>query len=272
MVAFARRRRRRSAKFVLPSLCISISLSAAAAGGSIVLRDHQNYTSHSYNSYLSPWNKGALVEGVDYDESLQLNEAAYPNGQTIMWRWPKEPPARRGVYNFLHVAYGNYYDTRPKEPIPSVKVRDIAELTQSFNLSFGGDLDGFNVIDNLFLTEKPGNFEKILYEVEIFFHSPSNAVWYVNHSHPVGRFVASGIEWFVAVDRNGPHGQDVLIMPSSHQDAPVADKLNLKAMFDYLIASNVLSGDEYFNGLALGVEVHHGAGNLTINTISTRYH
>jgi hypothetical protein len=240
------------------------------AGSQDFIRDKQPHAQGHYMSYLAPWNKGALVEGQGYWECLAYNRETYPHGQTIAWSWPDRPPPSRGVYNFLAVNFGNYYDTVVPQPIPPKAVGDIKTLTQSFDLAISGDLDGFDVINDFFLTREPGKFDNKLFEVEIFFHTPGYSHDYARSSTQVGKIKASGIEWTVSIDKRAANGHDILIIPEGGADL-LSHTIDIKAILDQLVAAQVLTGREYFNGMGLGVEVRRGAGTLAIKKLSTSY-
>jgi hypothetical protein len=240
------------------------------AGLQDFIRDKQPHAQGPYMSYLAAWNKGALIQGQDYWECLAYNPATYPHGQTIAWSWPDRPPPSRGVYNFLAVDFGNYYGTVVPQPIPPKAVGDIKTLTQSFDLAISGDLDGFDVINDFFLTRDPGKFDNKLFEVEIFFHTPRYSHDYARSSTQVGKIKASGIEWTVSIDKRASNGHDILIIPADGADL-LSHSIDIKAILNQLVAAQVLTGREYFNGMGLGVEVRSGAGTLAIKKLSTSY-
>lgn len=259
----------------LVTLALGASMVAAAgsdtcSGSDDVLTDGKPYASGHYMSFLAPWNKGSLVEGIDYTECLTFNRSSYPDGQRISWSWPEVPPKSKGVYNFLAVDFGNYDNTVVMSPIRPSRVRDIDKLTQQYALDISGDNQGFDVIDDLFLTSKSGDTSKKLFEIEIFLHSPGFAIKYASGATQIGTFRASGTEWSASIDRHLSSAADILVLPAKRGDI-LAGTLDVKAVFDYLISAKILSGEEYFNGLGLGVEVRHGDGSLSINRLSITY-
>jgi hypothetical protein len=240
------------------------------AGSKDFIRERQPLSQGHYQSYLASWNKGQLQEGKDYWQCLAFNRQTYPDGQTIAWSWPNTPPPSRGVYNFLAVDFGNYYDTVTPQPIAPQAVSDIKVLNQKYNLVISGDLDGFDVIDDFFLTRDPGKFDHKLFEVEIFFHTPSYSHTYARQVAQVGKVTASGVQWNVSVDKHAGNGQDILIIPANGADL-LSGEIDIKAILGQLIAAGVLTGTEYFNGLGLGVEVRQGSGRLNILKLGTAY-
>ena len=59
-------------------------------------------------------------------------------------------------------------------------------------------------------------------------------------------------------------------MPTDTSDV-LSGSIDIKAMLDYLVAHDVLTGNEYFNGLAMGAEVQQGSGSLEINNFAVTY-
>lgn len=234
------------------------------------LNDYVFYSAGSYGSFLSPWNADALPTGGTHAEFLVYNRTNYPNNQQIYWSWPSIPPAGGGVYNFLAIDYGNYFDTSVQTPIMPKQVGSIAHLSQTFNVSLGGDTNGYDVLIDFFTTLAANNFSNRQHEVEIFLHTPAYAASYVQSVIQIGTYTdAGGRAWTVAVDKNTtPH--DILFMPANKADVLVAT-VDIKAMLAWLIGLQWVSSAEYFNGLGFGLEVNHGTGSISINTLSTTY-
>jgi hypothetical protein len=249
---------------------------AAAAGPEacdakpVKLKDRQPYTVGPYLSYLAPWNKGELAEGVDYAECLGIERSTYPDGQVIGWAWPNAAPKKNGVYNFLAVNFGNYDHTATQQRIAPRQVGEIVELKQFVDLSIDGDPQHFDVIDDFFLTSAPGDSDAKLFEVEVLLHSPSFAIRYAHSVAPIGAFAAGGRDWYATVDWRPKSTPDILVLPRGEGDV-LKGAVDLKAVLDYLIEANILTGKEYFNGMGLGVEVGQGAGALAVNKLATTY-
>ncbi|WP_374547445.1 hypothetical protein [Rhodoblastus sp.] len=273
-------RKRDAAGWLLLFLCATAPILATTGasaqaldncvGSKDFIREKQPFAKGRYLSYLASWNKGELLEGRDYWQCLAFNRGTYPDGQTIAWSWPNRPPPSRGVYNFLAVNFGNYYDTIVPQPIPPKPVSDIKTLKQKFDLGISGDLDGFDVIQDFFLTRDPGKFDHKLFELEIFLHTPSYSHGYARQVSQVGKITASGVQWNVSVDKHAANGQDILVVPANGADLLSAE-IDTKAILDQLVAAGVLTGTEYFNGLGLGVEVRQGSGRLDVHKLSTVY-
>jgi len=235
----------------------------------VTLRDNQAYTKGPFTAFLAPYNRGSLVAAVDYAESFALDPARFPAGSLLAWDWPAAS-ANAPVRGFLAVDYGDYYNTNPQTPVPSSKVSDLEQLTCTRDLAITGTTAGFNVIINFFLTATPDP-NSILFEIEVFLHLPNYARVYVEGVPPVGIFKsASGLVWNVRKDPRAAHGPDILFYLSDRSDLLVG-AVDLRELLAWLTSRRVITGHEFFNGLAVGVEPQHRDGTLTVNALSINY-
>lgn len=240
------------------------------ASNPITLGDSQSYTSGSFLAYIAPFNKGSYVYGKDYTENVTLKTGSLTSNVVQSWSWPNVP-ASSGVYDFNAIDYGYYANTVVQAPIPSTTVNNLQTLSETHNLSFSGNLQGFDAIDDLFLTKSPEDSNTMAAEVEVFLHTPKYSADYINYSTPVGTFQdSSGRAWTVALDHGGSAGLDLLFMPSNQADV-ASGSVDLKAMLQWLAGKGVISASWYFNGMALGTETQQGSGSMNINSWSVTY-
>ena len=239
----------------------------AATNAVVTLTDNQAYAASSYLAYLAPFGKGALVQGLDYTESMTLSRAAFPNGVHIESNWPAASVIK-GVRNFLAVDFGDYNNTVVPDPIVSQHIKDITTLNEAHDLTVGGSIDGFDVIDDLFLTQGVGSRTTHQVEIEVFLHTPGYSAAYVHSGSRIGSFDAGGVTWTVSFIRGAV--PDILFMPSNQADVP-SGTVDLLGMLSYLVSVGRLTGNEYFNGMALGLETGQGRGSLTINSFAVTY-
>ena len=233
------------------------------------LSDSQGYTKGHYTAFMAPYNKGSLLEGVDYMESFEVDPEGFPNGSSIAWNWPASH-TNAPVRGFLAIDYGNYYNTAPELSVPSSRVKDINTLVCTHDLSISGTKSGFNVIINFFLTATRDP-NSILFEVEVFLHTPSFAQLYLDRCLSLGTFAsAPGMIWKAVKDPSAVHGPDLLF----HLAGPgnlLVGSVDLGEMLSWLMGRGVITGDEFFNGLAIGVEPQQHDGALAINALSIGY-
>jgi hypothetical protein len=231
------------------------------------LADYQAYASGSFLAFMAPYNAGSYVYGKNYTESIIVPNGNITSGTVMSWDWGTVP-CSDGVYNFSAIDYGYYDNTVVPTPITASTINGITTITELHNLSISGDLLGFDVIDDMFLTTSPDNDNTQAFEVEVFLHTPTYSAEYVRGSTQIGTFQGSGTTWTVAISPGAV--PDILLMPSNEADV-TSGTIDLKAMLQYLVSQNVISGGLYFNGFALGTETQEGSGSMTINSLAVAY-
>lgn len=204
-----------------------------------------------------------MVSGTDFTESISYFSSSFPNNTSIKWSWPATPAT--SIYGFLQVAFADYHGTVPQTPVTAKQVKNVSTLVSSHNFTHEGTTNGYDVIYDIFLTDTANDSNGVLFEIEIFLHTPNFAASLVTGSTQIGTFVGSGITWTVAIS-----GNDILFMPSNQADV-LADSVDIKAMFAYLIGQGTITGNEFYNGHAFGVEPRLGGGSLTLNSFSVAF-
>lgn len=224
-----------------------------------VIGDNQFYGQGVWSAYIAPWGKGNLVEGTDYTESAVLFPATFPNGTIMAWDWPAVKPPD-GVYGFNQISYGD--SNGGSHTTPSVQIKNLNTLTSSHNIFITGAPNNYDVMYDGFLTSSP--YETNIDEISIFLHTSAPVAAYVASIKQLGKFVGSGITWTVA--QSAPGGQ-ICFMPANEADL-LSLTVDIKAMLAWLVTKGILTGNEYFNGIALGVEPYENDGTLTYNSWS----
>ncbi len=256
----------------LPLFLAMISASnydAYAANSLETLSDYEAYSSGHYLAYAAPFNKGSFIYGKNYTENITLMASLFPAQSSFTWNWPNIP-CSAGVYSFIAIDYGDYYDTVVQEPIASKQISNINSLVESHIVSYSGSLQDYDVIDDIFLTTRPGNNSTNYVEIEVFLHTPAYSASYVQSSRQIGTFIGSGVTWIVAISESGANTPDILFMPKNKAD--LANRsIDLTAMFQYLVSSGLIPNSLYFNGFALGTETRQGQGSIRISSFSVTY-
>jgi len=241
----------------------------APAGTPITLSD-DFATSHTdagpYWAMNSTWNEGSLVNGTDFTQSLTLDSANLPNNTTITWSWPNTP-AGFNVYSYPAVFYGDYAGfPAPATSVTAEQVNNIHTLTLSQNVSLSGQTDQYDAMYDGYLTSTPdGGQSDIQHEIEVYVHQPSYVQdWISNlpqHSFTDGQ----GMQWTIATS-----GNIVVFAPTNGQDL-TNNTIDLKGLLQAAAADGVISGNEYFDGIALGNEPREGSGSMTIHSFAVNY-
>lgn len=233
----------------------------------VELLDRQAFAKGSWLAWLEPWGAGDLVQGQHYTNSMRIIPDRFPEETSLEWAWPSTPPVS-GVYNFMAINFGNYYNTKPPVPVTARKVRDIAVLKHNHKFNLAGNLNEYNVMANIWLTREAGRHDQQLFEVQVFFHAADLAKLYVRSSTPIGEYRdETGRSWLVSIDRTRPV-PDILLLPAADVRTGSVD---IRSMLLWLRTQGVISGEEWFNGLGTGVEVTRGSGSMKFNALSISY-
>lgn len=242
------------------------------AEGPVVLTDQKFYTKGSFIAYAAPWStyqgKGAaLKHGVDFADEITVDPESFPANVEFTWHWPLTPAKEAGVYGYNAVSYGSYDGGVPASPIASRQIKDIAALSETFSFEMARPIGDFNVLTEFFLTKEKLGEEKVT-EIGFFLHASKSAVDFATDGEQIGSFTdATGRVWKVSV-QPAPAGPYYMFL--SAPDV-LSGTLDFKAALDFLRAKGKLTGKEWFNGLAFGIEPVMGSGSVRLRNFSVRY-
>ena len=220
------------------------------------------YSIGPYGAYLNTFGTAAPVV-----QEMLVNPATFPNGSMIVWAYPMAtgPLSIQGFQQA--VSYGDYYGTVPQSVVTPKQIKTIGTLTTNFSISWGGTPNGYDVIHDMFLTATPDGDASHLFEVEIFLHVSPYALTYAQGLTQLGTVTISGIVWTVSINR-GMAAPAILFLPPGDVNVHTID---VGAALKWLVSINVLTGNEYFNGLTIGAEVAQGCGYLGVNYAVVTY-
>jgi hypothetical protein len=261
----------------LPTLCLltlaiaSIS-SVALADPPRVLADKEFYTKGSFIAFAAPWStevKGAppFQRGVDYADEIAVQLGTFPADVELTWHWPLTPPKHTGVYGYTAISFGSYDGGVPETPIPPRQVKAIVTLSETFHFAMARPIGDFNVLNEFFLCGKSTGEPKVA-EIGFFLRTSRSATVFADAGEQLGTFTdASGSAWKVA-QQPGPQGPYYMFLPAGEV---LEGALDFKAALDFLGTKTRLTGEEWFTGLAFGVEPIAGSGSLHLQTLSVSY-
>jgi hypothetical protein len=244
-----------------------VDWSRPTAGEPTTLLTEGNFKSYRdapFSAYTGMWGlrrSDALVA----DSSMRVTPSTFPHGTVFTWDVTPDPEAD-GVNGYLHVAYGNY-DHSPGTITPR-RVRDITDLTVDIGWAFHGD-EASGLLVECWLSPDAapsGTFPK-LHEIGFLPKtSPPAQAWLARlPAVGTGSFVDSnGITWNVR--ESGTYR--VAYRPGY---ADFQGRLPFHEFFAFLVTSGEITGNEWFNGVAFGVEPLSGAGSLTITKFAPSY-
>lgn len=244
----------------------------STGGTTVISADWATYniSKGPYWAYNSTWNKGSLVNGKDFTQSLTLDNANFPNGSVLAWSFPNTP-GPNNVYSAPCLMFGTYAQVvAPTPTIPYRQINTINTLMVTHNVTLNSDPTKFDAIYDFYLQSSTDTSSQGLFEIELHMHTPQYFIDWINASLMKYNFTdAAGTDWIIA---SNPGVNPPMII---FVRADFADHLNatvdLKALLMAAKARGLLTGNEYFTGLAMAVEPREGSGSMTVNSLSVTY-
>lgn len=230
-----------------------------------LLADQVFYTKGSFSAYAAPWcvlKTGKLSVGKDLVDTISLAPSTFPNDVVIRTSAPMADPTSFGcgVYGYHHVAYGNYDGGVPQTPVAPRQVRTITSFTSRLDVTSASEGGGqYNVLHEFYLTSAAGKEDAKVIEIGYFLHASASAAAFAATGTSVGTFDdPSDRRWEVR-----KAGTFVMLMPADGKDVG-STTLDVKALLAFLTGKGLLTGDEWFNGMAVGTEPVRGDATTVI--------
>ncbi len=237
-----------------------------------VLADKDFYTKGSFIAYAAPWStdvKGGppLKHGVDYADEITVQPGTFPANVEFTWHWPLTPPKHTGVYGYNAVSYGSYYGGVPEVAIPTRQVKSIGTLTETFRFTTARPIGDFNLLTEFFLAGKSDGEPKVA-EIGFFLRTAKSATSFADAGEQLGTFTdASGRAWKVA-KQPADHGPYYMFLPAGDV---LVGTIDFKAALEFLRTKGSITGEEWFTGLAFGIEPIAGSGSVRVQSLSVTY-
>ncbi len=227
--------------------------------------DFATYESGVWQVNNNVWNKGTLVNGVDFTQSVTFNTDTVPNGITFTWDWGQ--PADYRVYAYPEIAAGSHPWGGDGPTQLTATVSDVKNFNVNFDLDITGDTSRFNVAIEFWLTRQDANGgTDITTEVMIWLHNGDLAngadfkFQYADGSFSAGAIVPGqpfqnfGETWnYIALATNADY---------------LTGSIDLHDILVELQRLGLVNETDTIGGFELGAEVTGGAGSLTVNSLS----
>jgi predicted secreted protein len=226
-----------------------------------------------YWAYDSVWNKGTLVRGTNFTETITCYADSFPNYTSISWNWPNTIPTNN-TYSYPNIAYGQVGTgiaagaSAPVTNITPSTINNITTLSLIHNVSLAGTTTEFDVHYFGTLTQTPGATDQVQFDLHV--HAPQYVRDALTALSTKYSFTDSQSTVWYIINNPAPTPHKIVFI---RQD--MGDLLNytvdLKTLFLQAKANGLITGSEYFNGLALGVEPRTVSGTLSITSLSVSY-
>lgn len=236
-------------------------------GGGLLFRDRQEYNrGNGMGAFAAPWSAAqhGLVEGVDYADTIRIFPDRFPAGTVIDARWPQHYPTLSGVWGYMHLWWGNADGSGPNGVTPW-QVGNIVSGDErvDFDILSASPNNG-NVLADLYLTSVAGDPDAKLFEIGVLHHAPPKDSDFVRNAAPIGLYTdpASRV-WLVADTGLNPVGAPFIVF-MLQSGSQARGRIYKRDMLRYLMQQRILTGSEWLNGRALGVEPNFGVSQTLI--------
>ncbi len=235
----------------------------AAAPGEIRLAPQTPYAQGPYFAYVQPWGGETWWPTrwwSHHADAMVIDHRYFPADSQIHWRWPPFLPRNdAGVWGYDAVMYGQYDGGMPEKEVPAIQVANIKELSETFEWSLAKGFGDANVLNEfyLFAGKEVGAEKKI--EIGFLLHLPPAVRAYYEGRPSIGQYIdEKGRHWTVRMG-----GTYCMFAPEKPGDV-VSGSLDLLAAIRWLESKGKVHGDDWFSGVAIGVEPVRGVGSLTL--------
>lgn len=212
-----------------------------------------------FGIYLSP-------PMTDYDASMRIFPASFPDRTVFSWRVQEGLPSR--INGFLHVDDGNYDESPGTLSGGPRQVYTLTALKYDMAWTFSGDVRSGLLFDSwLTATAHPtGILTDKVCAVGMLPKLSTSAITYVAGLPAVGSGTftdAGGVQWSAKQGVTGTGEPNYLFYRPGNLD--YEGEFDLVGAYAFLIAAGKITGNEYFNGATLGVEPNAGSGIFTVD-------
>lgn len=240
-------------------------------GSTRIIGNAQSYfVASPYQAYTGMWGVFVTLDsGLISSSDMLIYTATFPANTTI--NWSVVPDSRwGGVSGYLTVSYGNYDGSAGV--ITPKQAKNIVTLQPNVNWTFpSGNASG--LLCECWLTttsHASGSLTDQVFEIGFLPRCSTASQTFAAGLTAVGTgsFTdINGVVWNVG----NAGGTPPYIVATRPSYVDFVGALDFKSYFTFLTTSGVITGNEYFNGLAFGVEPYTGTGSLTINSFTTTY-
>lgn len=242
-----------------------------ANAGTLLNGNFQSYAASPYSAYTGMWGVNVLPQNANLQatSTLRVFPATFPKGSVFTWNVTRDPNWS-GVEGYLSTSYGNY-DGSPGRITPW-PVYAITALSVAVGWTYTGDASS-GLLCECWLSPTAAATGPVpkSYEVAFFPKTSTTSLAYFNGLSAVGSgsFTdTNGVVWNVRVDTGGTYPYFIACRPGG---VDFQGPLPFKDYFAFLIAAGKITGNEWFNGVAFGVEPYSGAGTLGVTDFTATY-
>ncbi len=216
-------------------------------------------SSNGWVALTNPWGSNALQYGKDYAISANYDPQNLANGITFNWSYPKNNLPWTAIKAYPDVGFGaspwGRGQSDPMHVFP-IQVDDLKTLDMAYDVTYGGDKNGYNVSYDIWFTSEPnGNKSTVTTELMLWLHKGGvNA-----HGKLMGTYSDENFTGKI-------YKKDTYIAIISDTEL-TSGVIDLTAIVQHLVKAGLMSSSEYLANIQFGAEVVEGTGSLTINNL-----
>ena len=217
----------------------------------------QYSTTGPWSAYAGAWAAGSLTYGINYTQSITLNNAAFPNGTLFAWSFPLYG-GPFGVWSYPCIVYGSTPELI-NSAVPSTQVANFVNLSTSYSAALTVNSGQLDTIFDIWLTSQPyGGVSTVKYELEIV---PQTDWQYSPLTYTLTDSTLDNAAVYVAPGK-------IVVVPSSEM---LTGTISISDILKSLIWNGVITGQEYISGIEFGPEPGSGSGSLSISSLNYQW-
>lgn len=232
-------------------------------------KDYAAYLIGDYVTHNNVWNKGSLVNGFDFTQSITFDNSNVGGTLTFDWSWPVGNGSNVRAYPEIGWGDTPLYNGVEECHDYISKVRELTAFSVDVGVTPGAEADYRNVSFDLWLTtDALGSTNTITTEVMVWIDKNEVAPW----GTKVGT-VGSGdnAATIYYVPEGSPYSKPWDYIAVVYDQPHLQGDVDLKAILNSLTAQSLISGDDYISGYRFGVEVDGGKGSVKFDHLSQTF-
>ena len=232
-------------------------------------QDWADVASGRYQLVNNVWNKGDLVNGEDYTQSISYGTKSLTDNVTFKWNWPDV--GQIVSYPEIIVGYKPWDEAGSRAFM--ARIEDIQTFKVAVDYDISGQVSKFNVAFDLWLTDrKAGSAEDITTELMIWTHD--------------GGLTPAGEK--VGIYRHGTFKAEIWVAEDFGDSSGVSDvtwryiafratremndgTIDINRILANLAKRDLIDDRDYVNGYEFGAEVSGGRGMLALHHIGQQF-
>lgn len=226
-------------------------------------QDWATFTQGDFRIENNVWNKGDLVNGKDYTQTISYDPKNLTHELKFTWNWPKSDH----ILAFPEIEAGYKPWSETGSDALTTRISKLHAMDVSFDYDISGNKALFNVGFDMWLTKKPeAGASSITTEISVWTHAGDIDP----DGRKIGTYRDGSFRGEIWVENDFSHpGNDQswrYITIRSNKDV-LDGTLDIDHLMDVLVDKKLVKSTDYFNGYEFGAQLTGGKGSLTIHDL-----